>query len=140
MNTILRRAALGAAALTAAISLSTGTAGAAQDIKIDLSPGSPDIYSCELSTETCLISVVFLTDLTTPVTISVDGTVIATPTPSTNCSCTPETTWVPPKGGRYTLTAKQGTQTASLTVNIADYNGLQGIVQRYLGINTGSGS
>ncbi|MGW4534691.1 hypothetical protein ACWEOI_27460 [Nocardia sp. NPDC004340] len=133
------RAALGAALLTAAIPLSTGTA-AAQDFQIDLMQMDPGRYSCELSTETCWISVVLLTDLTTPVTISVDGTVIATPTPSTNCWCTNETAWIPSKGGRYTLTAKQGDRTATRTVTIGDYNGVQGILERYLGINTGSGS
>ncbi|MFE3986723.1 hypothetical protein ACFYUD_27795 [Nocardia tengchongensis] len=138
MKTIAR-AAFGAALLTAAIPLSTGTA-AAQNIQIDLMYMDPGRYSCELSTETCWISVVYLTDLTTPVTISVDGTVIGTPTPGTGCWCTPETAWIPPKGGRYTLTATQGSQKATKTVTIGDYNGLQGIVQRYLGIDTGSGS
>ncbi|MTE17528.1 hypothetical protein [Nocardia aurantiaca] len=135
----LRRAAAGVALLSAAIPLSTGTANASGGFNVMIGSATADIYGCELTGESCEVSVGNLTDWATPVTVSVDGTLLGTITlPGSCCPGFTGVIWTPEKAGKHTLTAQQGIQTATLTVNIVDYNSLQGILKRYLGINTGS--
>ncbi|MFD7846877.1 hypothetical protein ACFV4K_28590 [Nocardia sp. NPDC059764] len=131
MTTIMRGAAITAASLMAAISLSTGTANAGT-LTIETITGSPDGFGCRLTTETCLVSAWHLADTTTPVIFTVDGTALDTPPINTGglCGCTYKTPWTPQNAGTYTLTATQGTQTSSMTVTILDYNSPEGVKMR----------
>ncbi|MEC3918890.1 hypothetical protein [Nocardia sp. CDC160] len=139
MSTITRRAAIGTAVLAAAIPLSSGSADAeAAGFAITAMSASADIYGCELTTESCRIDVVKLTDLTTPISIQANGTILGTVTPLGTCCSSTELIWTPQQAGRYTLYATQGKQTATLDVNIIDYNSTAGVLKRYFGINTGS--
>ncbi|MFF0612473.1 hypothetical protein ACFYUD_27785 [Nocardia tengchongensis] len=138
MTMTMRRAAIAAASLTAALPLAIGTAGAASDSSISLNSGSPDNLGCQVTTETCLLSTFALPDYTTPVTFSVDGTVLGTSPINPNCHCPYPVEWIPQKAGRYTVTTKQGTRNDTLTVTIVDYNSPQAFVKRYIGPYAGS--
>ncbi|MGW4246960.1 hypothetical protein [Nocardia sp. NPDC004722] len=132
MNTTARRTALGAALLTAVVPLSFGTAHATADFTIIAMSASYDAYGCELTTESCRVMIGYHTDHTDPVTFAVDGTTLGT------VADNGEVIWTPQQAGKHTLTAQQGTQTATLTVNLIGYNSVQGVLKRYFGIDTGS--
>ncbi|MGW4356006.1 hypothetical protein ACWELJ_28355 [Nocardia sp. NPDC004582] len=145
----LRKAVLTAGLLTAAIPLSTWTADAALPVnQISLWNLSPDGMGCVLTTEECSVTVIGLTDVTTPVTISVGNTVLGTPPIHTytisdgGVMYTPGETqslsWFPLQAGTYTLTATQGTAKFTKTVTIQDYNSLPGLVKRITGMSSAS--
>lgn len=123
-----RYAAAGTALVAAAIQLSTGTATAANTPITILVGGGPDDLACQASGLSCFVSV-FAQDRTTLITLSVNGKTLVTGMPVT-ANGEFRTSWTPNAAGHYTLTAQQGAQTQSTTVDIIDNNGLEALSRR----------
>ncbi|WP_157573771.1 hypothetical protein [Nocardia jejuensis] len=124
----------GAGVLSAALALAAGAAHAESiPISLSLSSAGPDQYGCVFTGLSCSISVGNVTDYTTPIAISVNGAPLGTVLPTGQCCDSYNLVWTPQKAGKYTVTAKQGTQTDEKTVQIVDENSLQGIIKRYIG-------
>ncbi|MEC3957665.1 hypothetical protein VMT65_31845 [Nocardia sp. CDC153] len=129
----VRYAALGSALLAAAIPLSTGTATAASGtVSIWVGPGDGAL-GCQATTLACSLTA-YVFDMTTPVTISVDGTTLATGTPvassGTNEPGKLTTSWTPQTAGTHTVLAQQGGQSKSATVDIIGINSPEAIAKR----------
>lgn len=127
----IRGAVIGTALLAAALPLSAGTADAIADLELHTTSVTVDNYSCEMVGVSCRVWASSQSDWTTPVTISADGTVLGTSAPGSCCS-TDWYVWTPTTTGHHVLTARQGTRTATLGVDILDPNSLQGILHRLL--------
>ncbi|MEC3918889.1 hypothetical protein [Nocardia sp. CDC160] len=124
MNTkkTVRYAAFGAALAAAAIPLSSGTAAAAGSIEIWVGPGG-GAYGCEVTTVACSLTA-YVDDMSTPVTISVDGKALATGSPITGPTSRGQftTTWTPQVAGAHTVSAQQGSLNQTVSVRILDTN------------------
>ncbi|MEV6070516.1 hypothetical protein AB0L82_28560 [Nocardia sp. NPDC052001] len=124
----IRSAIIGTALLAAILPLSPGTAGAESDLSISVTNAGPGTFDCVYTGVTCEISP-RVTDYTTPITLSVDGTALGTITP-TGCCSIPWLLWTPKTAGHHMVSAQQGTRTATLGVDIIDPNSLAGILRR----------
>ncbi|MFD7846876.1 hypothetical protein ACFV4K_28585 [Nocardia sp. NPDC059764] len=123
-----KKAALYAAAgatLTAAVQAATGMATAATESVILNVGGGPDVLACQATAQQCGVRA-WVFDLSTPVTISVNGKVLVTSAPSTDATTpgrgTVETTWTPQTAGLYTITGQQGSASQSISLQIIDNN------------------
>lgn len=127
-----RYAAAGAALLAATLQLSTATAGAsapAIDIWVG---GGPDDLSCQASGSACAVYG-YVEDMTTPVTLAVDGKTFASGLPTLNTARGQfQGFWTPKAAGNYVLTAQQGALSQSVTVHIIDNNSLEALSQRIM--------
>ncbi|MGW4248915.1 hypothetical protein [Nocardia sp. NPDC004722] len=149
-----RYLAIGAVLAAVAIPFSTGTATA--DSGTDNGPGKvniwvgggPDILACEATAQTCNLTA-YVYDMSTPVTLRVDGKALATGVPVAS-SGTAEpgkfvTVWTPQTAGAHVISMQQGSQSTSITVQIMDNNGAEANIKRFeyflagLVCNTGSG-
>ncbi|MGW2665098.1 hypothetical protein ACWCW7_29440 [Nocardia tengchongensis] len=134
MNTrrTVRRVAVGSA-LAAAIPLSAGVAAAATGPINVWVGGGPDLLACQATAQTCGLTA-YVFDMSTPVTISVDGKTLATgapvPSPGTNTPGKLATVWTPQTAGQHTVTVQQGSQSQTVTVTIIDNNGPEATVKR----------
>ncbi|MFE3023667.1 hypothetical protein [Nocardia tengchongensis] len=135
MNTMKtsRYAAMGVAIAAAAAGLSIGTATAATGpVSIWIGPG-PDLLSCKATTQKCAVTA-YTSDMSTPVTITVNGKTIASgvPVPSSGTAASGQfsTMWVPQTVGTNTVTVAQGGNSDSATLQIMDNNSPEAFAQR----------
>ncbi|GAB2533696.1 hypothetical protein [Nocardia heshunensis] len=149
-----RYVAIGSALAAAMIPLSIGTATAASGT--DNGPGQdniwvgggPDLLACEATAQACDLTA-YVYDMSTPVTLSVDGKALATGAPVASSGTIEPgkfmTVWTPQTAGSHVVSMQQGTQNQSITVRIIDNNGPEAVTKRFenfvtgLICNTGSG-
>ncbi|MEU1430901.1 hypothetical protein ABZ412_27900 [Nocardia sp. NPDC005746] len=127
------RAALGAALAAAAVQLSAGSATAAADtIPIWFGAGA-DPLACQATTLKCEIDVE-VNDVTTPVSIVINGKTMVTALPAPSGG-TPGLgflvyQWIPDTAGSNTVTVTQGSRTHTVTIPIIDNNSPEAFIRR----------
>ncbi|WP_157514344.1 hypothetical protein [Nocardia concava] len=128
-----RYAAIGTALAAAAIPLSAGTATAASGPVTLWVGGGPDLLACKATTQTCQLTA-YVFDMSTPVTISVDGAALVTgapvTSPGTDAPGKLVTVWTPQTAGTHTVTAQQGGQSQSISVVIISNNSPEAMLKR----------
>ncbi|MGW4534692.1 hypothetical protein ACWEOI_27465 [Nocardia sp. NPDC004340] len=128
-----RYAAVGAALAAAAVQLSTGTATAATGHVSLWVGGGTDLLACRATAQQCQV-IGYAYDMTTPITLSVNGKTIAsalpTPTSGTIEPGELKILWVPQTAGPNTITVQQGSDSQSVTIQIMDNNSLEAFAQR----------
>ncbi|MFD7847817.1 hypothetical protein ACFV4K_33435 [Nocardia sp. NPDC059764] len=130
-KTIARYAATGAAVAAAAVQLSTGSATAATGtIPIMFGVGS-DLLGCQATTVRCEISVE-VDDVTTPVSIVINGKTMVTalPAPSSAGPGFLVYQWFPDTAGTNTITVTSGSQIRTVTIPIIDNNSPEAFIRR----------
>ncbi|MFE6859705.1 hypothetical protein [Nocardia sp. NPDC057668] len=137
MNKIFGRLAAGCA-VAAAVPLSAGTATAVpgdQPVWLFLDRNA-DLLSCDATTVACGLNVLVF-DMTTPITISVDGKTLVSGAPLPNTvnhgtkhTGTLATTWIPQTAGKHVVSAQQGGESQSMTLTIIGNNSPEAIARR----------
>ncbi|MTE17529.1 hypothetical protein [Nocardia aurantiaca] len=128
-----RYAAIGTALMAAAIPLSTGTATAASGTANIWVGGGPDLLACQATAQTCALTA-YVYDMSTAVTISVDGKALITGLPVASSGTVEPgklaAVWTPQTAGQHVVSVQQGSQGQSVTVQIIDNNSPEAYVKR----------
>ncbi|MEV0466281.1 hypothetical protein AB0I30_33565 [Nocardia tengchongensis] len=128
-----RYAAVGVAAAAAAVQLSAGTATAATGSVSLWVGGGPDLLSCKATAQKCQV-IAYVYDMSTPITITANGKTVISGLPVASQGTVEPgqlaTLWIPQTAGSTTITAQQGSQSQSFTIQIIDNNGPEAFAKR----------